>query len=64
MVRDDVKIKFGNNQFDTFFDIYQKTMTRNGLYLEPRKAVKELITANNDNICAVAYYKEKALGCA
>lgn len=63
-MREEVKIKFGNSLFDTFFDLYQKTMTRNGLFLEPKNAVKELITSNNDNICAVAYYKGKALVCA
>ena len=64
-IKEGVEIKFGEDQFEPFYKVYQETMKRNDLFLESEGALDSFKNGMNDNsgtICAVAYYKGEVLG--
>lgn len=57
--REEVEIKFGENQFEAFYSLYEDTMNRNQLFLEDYVAIKRLfkdLYRINSIICGVVYH--------
>lgn len=62
--REGVRVTFGHEQFDVFYNLYEKTMIRNQLHLESKLALKQLIKSSDNFICAVSYFKNEVAGVA
>jgi lipid II:glycine glycyltransferase (peptidoglycan interpeptide bridge formation enzyme) len=59
-------VKFGEDQFNTFYTIYKNTLTRQGFNFDNYQYVKSLFDELNKSqsvLCGVVYYNDTAQGC-